>query len=96
MSEQRYPVHVAEDFLRANLPANAKDIKARARAAGIASSTLWRAHQRLGVITGWDGIWRPPGDRDGNADPESAPHWARFCDHCGRPGTEVDPVRHGY
>jgi len=96
MSEQRYPVHVAEDFLRANLPANAKDIKARARAAGIASSTLWRAHQRLGVITGWDGIWRLPGDRDGNADPESAPHWARFCDHCGRPGTEVDPVRHGY
>jgi len=93
MSEQRYPVHVAEDFLRANLPANAKDIKARARAAGIASSTLWRAHQRLGVITGWDGIRRLPGDRDGNADPESAP---RFCDHCGRPGTEVDPVRHGY
>jgi hypothetical protein len=47
MSEQRYPVHVAEDFLRANLPANAKDIKARARAAGIASSTLWRAHQEV-------------------------------------------------
>ena len=61
MSEQRYPVHVAEDFLRANLPANAKDIKARARAAGIASSTLWRARQRLGVVVK-DAVWRLPGE----------------------------------
>ena len=39
MSEQRYPVHVAEDFLRANLPANAKDIKARG---------YWRANNPAG------------------------------------------------
>ena len=25
-----------------------------------------------------------------------APHDPRVCDHCGRPGTEADPVRHGY
>src|SRR6516165_12610172 len=50
MSEQRYPVHVAENFLRWNLPANSKDIEARAQAVGIASTTLWRARRRLGVV----------------------------------------------
>ena len=57
MSEQRYPVHVAENFLRWNLPANSKDIEARAQAVGIASTTLWRARRRLGVVVK-DAVWR--------------------------------------
>ena len=56
MSEQRYPVHVAENFLRWNLPANSKDIEARAQAVGIASTTLWRARRRLGVVVK-DAVW---------------------------------------
>ena len=100
MSEQRYPVHVAEDFLRANLPANAKDIEARVRAAGIASSTLWRARQRLGVIAG-DGWWwlprhPPPDDAVNNSTDLTPVADLRLCDHCGQPGTADDPVRHGY
>ena len=37
-TQQGGPVHVAENFLRWNLPANSKDIEARAQAVGIAST----------------------------------------------------------
>jgi len=50
MSEQRYPVHVAENFLRWNLPANSKDIEARAQAVGIASTTLWGALGGIKIV----------------------------------------------
>ena len=97
MSEQRYPVHVAENFLRWNLPANSKDIEARAQAVGIASTTLWRARRRLGVVVK-DAVWRLPGESAPEVSalprPEPpAPHDPRLCDHCGRPGTADDPVR---
>ena len=97
MSEQRYPVHVAENFLRWNLPANSKDIEARAQAVGIASTTLWRARRRLGVVVK-DAVWRLPGESAPEVSalprPEPpAPHDPRLCAHCGLPGTADDPVR---
>ena len=64
MSEQRYPRHAAEGFLRENLPANAKDVEERARAAGIAQRTLARARQMLGVYAQPDGVWRLPGEHE--------------------------------
>ena len=64
MSEQRYPRHVAEDFLRESLPAKAKDVEERARAAGIAQRTLARARRRLGVTAQRDGRWRLPDENE--------------------------------
>jgi hypothetical protein len=74
---------VAENFLRWNLPANSKDIEARAQAVGIASTTLWRARRRLGVVVK-DAVWRLPGESAPEVSalprPEPpAPHDPRLC-----------------
>jgi hypothetical protein len=79
MSEQRYPRHVAEDFLREILPANARDVEERARAAGIAQRTLARARQRLGVTAQRDGRWRLP-DENENSEGSHLPDPDLTCD----------------
>lgn len=74
---ERSAVDEAVDFLRDELaagPVGAKEIKARADAAGIAPRTLDRAKGRLGVKCGPDGfrgpwVWRLP---DGQSAPDSA------------------------